>query len=103
MARHVTSAVTANGRSELITLISRRAGGGDAINFTAGVQGTFGAGTATLQISFDDGTTWIDVTNDSGTAIAFTANGARNVTVSGVAAVKDPQIELSFNLTGATP
>jgi len=82
MARYITDAVTTNTRSQAFPLQSPRGEGEAAILKTIFVQGTFDTATATLQVSADGGVTFVDVTDESGAAVAFTANGARNIKIS---------------------
>jgi len=70
--------LTANGRSEPITVNIARSDGEAALTTTVFAFGTFGSGTLALEVSPDGGSTWIPVT-ESGIAVALTSDGVRNV------------------------
>lgn len=98
MAKYVTPALTADGRSQVIRLYSARSGG-DSIKRTTFVEGSFGGGTATLQVSSDKGVTWVNVTNDAGTAITFTEAGVRELSIASDA---QAPVLVSIDLVGST-
>ncbi len=97
MAKYQATALTADGRSEAITMQNARSGG-DSTKKTVFVEGDFGTGTATLQVSSDKGATWVDVTNDAGAAVAFTSSGVRELSILSCAL---KPVLVSIDLVGA--
>ena len=99
MARsQIQNPLTADGRSDHLTIKNTPRQNGSNITKTVFVTGTFGSGTATLQASIDSGVTWFDVTNASG-AVEFTENSGVNIDIA-----SDPQnpVIVAINLAGAT-
>ena len=98
MRYEIESALTANGRSDTLTVKNSPRGNGSNITKTIFVTGDFRTGTATLQATLDDGTTWFNVTNASGN-VEFTEDSGVNIDIASDA---ENPVKVAINLTGAT-